>query len=201
MNSTKVIGLTGGIGSGKSSILQLFKAKGVITYIADIEAKNLMNNDLDVKSKIIEKFGKSSYQDNILNRTYLAEQVFADKIKLAQLNAIVHPAVRQHFSEFLEKNKVPFIIYENAILFENGFDKYCDYIITVTAPEATRIQRVVQRDSTSEGKVLQIISHQWSDEQKASKSDFVIVNIDWKETLQQFEDIYKKIVTLTSLEK
>lgn len=198
MKSTLVIGLTGGIGSGKSSIMQLFENKGVEVYYADREAKRIMQQHNKVITQIIRYFGEESYIDGVLNTKHIAAQVFVNPNKLQHLNSIVHPEVQHHFKQFLNKSKAPFVVYENAILFENGFDKNCDYILTVTAPLALRIQRVMKRDGVSEEQVKQRVQNQWSDEDKITKSDFVIENIEWEQTLIQFEIVFKKIVSLVA---
>lgn len=195
----KVIGLTGGIGSGKTSVLQLFINKGIPVYIADIEAKRLMQSDKTLIKKIKECFGELSYtKDNQLNREYLASQVFGNSKKLAQLNALVHPVVHKDLETFKKKQTSKFFIYENAILFENGSYKYCDYIITVTAPIDTRIKRVVIRDQVTEKQVKNRMQHQWDDALKIKKSDFVIENLNWETTEKQVAKLYQKLLDLSS---
>ena len=197
MKRTKVVGLTGGIGSGKSSVLQLFKNKGVTVYVADMEAKNLMQHDENLMNEIIQAFGEKSYENGVLNRVFLANEVFKNTDKLKILNSLVHPAVQKHFKQFLKEINIPFMIYENAILFEKGFDKNCDYIITITAPKELKISRVMERDSFTKQQVLDRMHNQWEDEAKIQKSDFVIENINWENTVKQVEEIYSKLVKLT----
>jgi len=175
---TKIIGLTGGIGSGKTTVANLFSTFGIPVYITDIEARNLMQS-VAVINQIKNIFGNSVFEKDLLIKDKLSEIVFKDKNKLAQLNAIVHPAVKEHFQQWLLEHKsYPFIIYETAILFESGSYKDCDFIITVVAPLETRIQRVIKRDKTTREKVLERIKNQWNDEQKSSKSDFILENIN-----------------------
>jgi len=175
---TKIIGLTGGIGSGKTTVANLFMSFGIPVYITDQEARNLMQT-AEVLDKIKNVFGTSIFDNNVLVREKLSEIVFNDTDKLAQLNAIVHPVVKQHFKEWLLNHEnVPFIIYESAILFESGSYKDCDFIINVVAPLETRIQRVIERDNTTREKVLDRMKNQWNDEQKSSKSDFIIENVN-----------------------
>ena len=186
-----IIGLTGGIGSGKTTIANHFKSLGIPIYIADEEAKKLMQSDEIVKA-IKERFGADLFENDILNRGKLAEAVFNDPDKLKQLNAIVHPAVKNHFKQWiLEHNEFPTVIYEAAILFESGSYKDFDTIITVTAPIETRIQRVIARDNTSREQVLKRIEAQWTDEQRISKSDFVIENESIEKSLIEIERILK----------
>jgi dephospho-CoA kinase len=175
---TKIIGLTGGIGSGKTTIANHFKAAGIPIYIADDEARLLMQSS-EIIQEIKNTFGQIVFDNAILNRQKLAEIVFNNPEKLKQLNSIIHPAVKKHFANWvLNFKKEPFVIYEAAILFESGSYKNCDKIITVTAPIELRIERVVKRDKTTPEQVLSRINAQWNDEQRISKSDFVIENIN-----------------------
>ena len=188
---TKIIGLTGGIGSGKTTIANEFRSLGIPVYIADDEARKLMQSSVVIDAiKII--FGHAVFDDNQLNREKLAQIVFNDPEKLEQLNAIVHPAVKKHFSEWiLNQKESPFIIYEAAILFESGGYKNCDLIITVTAPLEIRIQRVMERDKTTREQVLKRINMQWNDEKRILKSDFVIKNTNIEETKSEIVKILK----------
>ncbi|MBG6110110.1 dephospho-CoA kinase [Flavobacterium sp. CG_23.5] len=188
---TKIIGLTGGIGTGKTTIANEFRSLGVPVYIADDEARKLMQSS-DVIDAIKIVFGHAVFDDNQLNREKLAQIVFNDPEKLEQLNAIVHPAVKKHFSEWiLNQKESPFIIYEAAILFESGGYKNCDLIITVTAPLEIRIQRVMERDKTTREQVLKRINMQWNDEKRILKSDFVIKNTNIEETKSEIVKILK----------
>lgn len=173
---TKIIGLTGGIGSGKTTVANEFATLGIPVYIADLEAKKLMQTD-SVLNQIKEEFGSTVFDKGVLLRDKLSEIVFNDKKKLAKLNNIVHPAVKLHFKEWLlEHQNNPCVIYESAILFESGSYKECDYIVNVVAPLEIRIQRVIERDKTTREKVLERVKNQWNDEEKSSKSDFIVKN-------------------------
>ncbi|MFV8346402.1 dephospho-CoA kinase [Flavobacterium sp. ZB4P13] len=173
---TKIIGLTGGIGSGKTTIANYFESFGIPVYIADDEARKIMQTS-EIIVAIKNVFGNAVFEKEILNREKLAKIVFNDPEKLEKLNNIVHPAVKKHFDQWLiQHKKVSYIIYEAAILFESGGYKNCDLIITVTAPIESRIQRVVERDKTTRELVLKRINAQWTDEQRISKSDFSIEN-------------------------
>ena len=173
---TKIIGLTGGIGSGKTTVANEFSSLGVPVYITDLEAKNLMQSDA-VLNQIKVEFGSTVFNKGTLLREKLSEIVFNNDEKLAKINSIVHPAVKEHFKGWLlEHQNNPVVIYESAILFESGSYKECDFIINVEAPLEVRIQRVVERDNTTREKVLERIKNQWNDEEKSSKSDFVIKN-------------------------
>jgi len=192
-----VIGLTGGIGAGKSTVAGFFKELGVPVYVADIEAKRLMHTSKVVKRKLIEEFGEKAFLDNKLNRSYLAAIVFNDKAKLAAINAIVHPSVANSFKRWTRKQQSFYVIQENAILFENNTVHNFDYIITVTAPLEVKIARVMARDNAKKSEVLARIQHQMPDEEKAKKSDFVIQNDALAITQKQVQKIHKKIMKLS----
>src|SRR3970040_3104675 len=188
---TKIIGLTGGIGSGKTTIANHFRSLGVPVYIADDEARIIMQSE-EVISSIKESFGGTIFEDGILNRARLAEIVFGDPVKLKLLNESVHPAVKKHFKQWLlDHEKFPLVVYEAAILFESGNYKDFDWIITVSAPLESRIQRVIERDGVTREQVLERIKAQWTDEQRVSKSDFVIENIDPEIAKRKTEEILK----------
>ena len=188
---TKVIGLTGGIGSGKTTIANYFNSKGVPLYIADDEAKTILYTPAAIK-EVQEQFGDIVMTNGIPDRAKLAAVVFNDAEKLQKLNSIIHPKVLKHFNEWLEKHSgEKFIIREAAILFESGRYKDCDAIILVTAPKELRISRVVERDATTREKVLQRMSAQWDDEKKAAMSDFIITNTDIEIAKKQADEILK----------
>jgi dephospho-CoA kinase len=188
---TKIIGLTGGIGSGKSTIAKHIASLGIPVYIADDEAKKLMNSS-DIIAKIQTSFGSEVISNEKINREALAKIVFQNPEKLKILNSIIHPAVKLHFDNWLQSQKNhPFVVKEAAILFESGSYKDCDIIITVSAPIEERIHRVMKRDKSSKKAILNRINNQWTDEQRISKSDYVITNITLKEALNQTEEILK----------
>jgi dephospho-CoA kinase len=189
---TKIIGLTGGIGSGKSTVASYIASKGIPVYIADEEAKKIMELP-EVVLEVQQIFDENILHENKqLNRTKIADIVFKNPQKLQELNAVIHPKVNQHFKEWLkQQEQFPFIIKEVAILFETGGDAACDKIILVTAPEEERIKRVVKRDKTASINVKNRIKNQLSDSEKIKKSDFVIINIDWKNTIQQVDEVLK----------
>ena len=191
-----VVGLTGGIGSGKSTILKCFKSFGIPVYIADDEAKKLMNRSKVIQRKLIKLFGEKAYADGVLNRPYLASQIFNDKTLLSKMNAVVHPKVALHFKRWLKKQNAEYVIKEVAIIFENNLQDQYDYIITVVADEDLRMQRVMKRDNVSQEKVKAIIKNQWSDAEKIAKSDFVIVNDDLNVAKKQALDIHNKLLKI-----
>jgi dephospho-CoA kinase len=173
---TKIIGLTGGIGSGKTTLATYLKSLGIPVFIADDEAKKLMQSP-EVVAEIQTFFGKVIFENGVLNRQQLAAIVFSNSEKLSQLNAIIHPAVKKHFEIWLGQYlSEPFVVYEAAILFESGSYQNCDYIITITAPLEDRISRVMQRDNSSRDQVMERINAQWTDDQRAAKSNYVIDN-------------------------
>ncbi|WP_017497135.1 dephospho-CoA kinase [Flavobacterium sp. WG21] len=187
----KIIGLTGGIGSGKTTIANYFAEMGVPLYIADDEAKKVMQSEKIVK-QIKLAFGDSLFENDVLNRAKLAEIVFNDADKLAALNAIVHPAVKEDFELWLLKNKkYHYVIYEAAILFESGRYKDCDVVVTVIAPEEMRIERVIKRDKTTREQVLSRMKMQWDDEKRISLSNFVINNSNLKIAREEVVKILK----------
>lgn len=174
----KIVGLTGGIGSGKSTAARMFADLGVPVYNSDLEAKQLMHTSIKVKEQIINLLGKDTYVNNVLNREYIAQKVFADVSLLKQLNNIVHPAVRKHFLEWTKKQKAPYVIQESAIIFENENQDFYDYIILVTAPLEVKIDRILKRDNTTREKILSRMDSQWTDEKKEKMSDFKLINED-----------------------
>lgn len=192
----KIVGLTGGIGSGKTTVAKQFQALGIPVYIADEEAKKLMNRSKIIKRKLIALFGDEAYKDNTLNRPFLADKIFNNAENLEKMNAVVHPKVASHFKNWVKKQTTPYVLKESAILFENGAYKDCDLIITVTAPLELRKKRLLKRDNTTLEKIQAIINNQWSDESKISKSHFVITNKDLEETKQQVQLTHNKIVNL-----
>lgn len=189
-----VVGLTGGIGSGKTTVAGFFKTLGIPVYIADDEAKKLMNTAQDLVAGITELFGPEAYKNHKLNRPFIAETIFNDAALLQQMNALVHPKVAEHFKQWANKQIAPYVIKEAAVLFENGSYKSCDFTITVTADEAVRMARVLKRDHTTEKKVKAIMENQWPDDKKIALSDFVIENTDLEATKKQVVEIHQTIL-------
>jgi dephospho-CoA kinase len=187
---TKIIGLTGGIGSGKTTVAKYMESKGIPVYISDSEAKKVMDLP-NIMAKIATVFGAEVINANAkLDREKLAAIVFNNPEKLKQLNAIVHPAVKEHYDHWVQKNSSkPFIVKETAILFESGSYKDCDVIISVIAPIETRISRVLKRDSTTKEKILQRINNQLSDEERIERSNYVINNDNFDITKKKVDEI------------
>ncbi len=190
---TKIIGLTGGIGSGKSTIANHFKSHGIPVYIADDASRNVTESP-EIRNQIKNQFGTDVFEGTVLNRQKLAQLVFSNPEKLEQLNAIIHPAVKADFEVWLAQHADALIaIKEAAVLFESGSYKNCDAIITVTAPEEVRIARVMKRDGVTREEVLRRIANQWTDAQRIAKSDYVIDNENWDEAKAQADKILKKL--------
>ncbi|MCX2681690.1 dephospho-CoA kinase [Galbibacter sp. EGI 63066] len=189
-----IVGLTGGIGSGKSTVASVFVELGIPVFIADTEGKRLMRESSEVKNAIVSAFGKEAYIEDNPNRKYLADLVFNDPKKLEQLNAIIHPAVGVSFKKWYQEQEAPYVVKEAAVLFESGADKDCDVIIIVTAPLETRIHRVVERDQTTREAVMERIENQWSEEEKIKRADFVIENIDMETTRLTTTEIHEQLL-------
>lgn len=177
-----IVGLTGGIGSGKSTVAKFLRTLGVPVYDSDAQAKRLMESSKKIRNKIIALLGEEAYDGESLNRPFIAKAVFADKDLLEKLNGIVHPAVRKHFIKWSEKQNHPYVVQETALLFENKADYLYDKIILVTAPKKMRVARVMNRDKSSEKQVLSRIENQLEDKVKIERSDYIIENIDLEET-------------------
>jgi len=193
---TKIIGLTGGIGSGKSRIAKAFSSLGVPCYIADMEAKKIMVENVDVKKKIIALFGEMAYNNKKLNRGYIGNIVFKNSDMLTALNGIVHPAVAEHFAHWLSLQIFPYVIKEVAILFETGGHTQVNKTLLITAPKQLRIQRVMQRDGCTKEGVITRMANQWEDEQRIPLADYVLNNVDWNISLQQIELLHSQFLSL-----
>lgn len=191
-----VIGLTGGIGSGKTTVARMFSELGIPIYIADLEAQVLIKRSKVIRRKLLALFGDKAYINGELNKPYIASQIFGDPELLSQMNAIIHPKVRSHFKRWLKKQSAPYVIYEAAILFEHNGHEHCDYVITVTAPKNERIKRVIKRDNSRREQVEAIMDNQWTDEQKIKLSDFVIKNSTLRKTRELVKDIHLRILNL-----
>ncbi|MEO1487370.1 MAG: dephospho-CoA kinase [Bacteroidota bacterium] len=191
------IGLTGGIGSGKSTVANMFRDLAVPVYDSDERAKVLMNQSETLRKDITVLFGESAYVNNGLNRPWIAQQVFGNVALLEQLNGLVHPAVREDFILWSEAQTTPYIIQETALIFENNMEAYYDGIILVTAPKTIREERVMARDGVTREKVQQRMAHQLEDEIKRGKSQFIIENTTLEDTLKQVRKIHKELLLLS----
>lgn len=195
-----LVGITGGIGSGKSTVCQIFQILGVPIYSADDRAKWLMANSSSLKAEIIREFGSESYlPDGSVNRSFLAEKVFSDPEKVKKINALVHPVVGLDFKNWAENSQVPYVLKEAALLFESGSAKELDFIINVSSPLKVRVARILMRDPhRSEDQIHHIIDQQLPDEEKNELADFVIKNADNKLLIPQVLSIHEKLLTAAS---
>jgi dephospho-CoA kinase len=193
------VGLTGGIGSGKSTVCKVFSLLGIPVYAADDRAKWLMANESSLKTQISSTFGPNAYTtEGGLNREFLATTVFSNPAQLAALNALVHPAVAKDFEAWASKQTAPYLIKEAALLFETGSAQHLDYVINVSSPLKIRMARVLFRDShRTEAQVNQIIDQQLPDEQKNEQADFTIKNTDNKLILPQVLALHAQLSTAT----
>jgi dephospho-CoA kinase len=193
----KIIGLTGGIGSGKTRVVKVFSDLGVPCYIADNAAKELMAKQASLIKQIKDLFGAKAYNTQGLNRAYIGEVVFSDPQKLQALNAIVHPAVAKDFSLWLALQKAPYVIKEVAILFETGGYKAIDQTLLITAPKEVRLQRAMQRDQVAKEVILARMNHQWEDEQRIPLANHIINNDIWEETLKEIKRLHTYFLSLS----
>lgn len=191
----KIIGLTGGIGSGKSTVGTMFQKLGVPVYNSDDQAKRLMNTSKKIKEQLIALFGEEAYVEEGLNRDFIAKKVFNDSDLLSQLNAIVHPAVRRDFKIWSKKQKTPYVIQETALLFENKAQELYDKTIVVVAPKELRIERLLKRDKTTKEQIESRMKNQLDDATKLKLADFSIENIEIERTRSKVQKIHQSILT------
>ena len=184
------VGLTGGIGSGKTTVAEIFYSLGVPVYNSDERAKYLMENDPSLRVAIIEYFGEESYRSEGLNRLYLSKEVFTDRTKLQKLNSLVHPFVGNDFALWCAKQSAPFVVKEAAILIESGAYKGLDKIIIVTASENTRMDRVMDRDDAKASEVRDRINNQMADSERLKYADFIIDNDGKQMLISQVKEIF-----------
>lgn len=170
------IGLTGGIGSGKTTVARIFSVLDIPVYDSDSASKRLMAEDEVLKDKIIQSFGKESYLNGSLNRKYLSEQVFSDQKKIELLNSIVHPATIKDAEEWMKKQNTPYLIKEAALIFESGSNRFLDKVIGVSSPLSLRMERTMKRSSISAEQVKSRIALQMDEEEKMSLCDYIIIN-------------------------
>ena len=191
------IGLTGGIGSGKTMGSKIFAEKGYKIFNSDEIAKIIIKNDYSVKNSIINFFGTNSYIGDDLNSRYISEIIYSDKVKLNYLNSIVHPMVFHQFEKFLKSNLNSKILVESAILFESNFYKMLDDNILLISPKADRISRIIKRDNINRTEIEKIMSVQWTDKKKINLATYVIENINFAETSMQILSLISKIELLS----
>lgn len=194
------IGITGGIGSGKSFVAKIFEMYGIPVYYADKEAKRLMYQSQTLKSSIKDLLGNEAYHRNgRLNRPYIASKIFAEKKLLKKMNGLVHPAVKVDFLKWAERQTAPYVLEESAIIFENGLDKGFDKVILVVADKEVRIQRVMKRDKISKEQVKARMKQQFTDEKKVPLADYIIDNSGGKKDglIKQLNALHHKLLELT----
>lgn len=192
------VGLTGGIGSGKSTVAGYFRELGVPVYDSDSRARDLMEQNPALRHQITALLGADAYKGGKLNRSYVAGRVFADPDLLASLNALVHPAVRLDFLAWSEAQQSPYVVQEAAILFENGGYRQLDQMVLVTAPESLRLRRVMKRDGASEAAVRARMNNQWDDAQKRPLAGFVVENTRRQSARAQVRKIHQKLLSLAT---
>ena len=190
---TITVGITGGIGSGKSTVCEIFRILGIPIFEADKVAKNLMNENSVIRQNLIEWFGNEIYSENQLNRKLLAELIFNNNSLLNKVNSLVHPIVREEFEKWKKKQETVYSVYEAAIMFESGFYKLMDFTVLITAPEQIRINRVMKRDNLSQDQVVARINNQWTDDEKRKLATTVIINDNKNLIIPRIIEIDKKL--------
>lgn len=193
------LGLTGGIGSGKSTVARIFEVMGIPVYYADEAAKEIMNTDKELRWQVIAAFGDEAYTGNILNRKHISSIVFKDKEKLVLLNELVHPATIRAADEWMNKQTTPYALKEAAIIFESGSDKQLDYVIGVHAPQEIRITRTMQRDNITRDEVLKRMNNQMDEEAKMELCNFVIQNDERHALIPQVMALHHQLIALKNL--
>jgi dephospho-CoA kinase len=190
------IGLTGGIGSGKSTVAKVFEILGIPVYYADDAAKRLMNTDAELKQEIIRHFGDRSYTGGQLDRSYIAQTVFENKENLQLLNSLVHPVTKSDAEKWMDRQTAPYAIKEAALIFESGVQDSLDFVIGVSAPPSLRISRTMKRDGISREEVLVRMKNQLEEEIKMGLCDFVIYNDEQHAVLNQVLELHQKLLLL-----
>ena len=190
------IGLTGGIGSGKSTVAAIFEVLGIPVYYSDKASKRLMAENAPLKSSIIHHFGAKAYTNNVLNRKYLAGEVFNDDEKIKLLNSLVHPATIKDAADWMQMQTAPYAIKEAALIFESGSNEYLDYVIGVQAPKELRIQRSMDRDGITAKEVEARMSKQMDDDEKLRLCDFVIANDEQQMVIPQVLALHEKFLKI-----
>jgi dephospho-CoA kinase len=191
----KKIGLTGGIGSGKSTVARIFEVLGIPVYYADESSRRLMSEDAELKEKIIKAFGATAYTNGKLNRKYLSDAVFKDEQKIKLLNSYVHPATIKDAAEWMQKQNAPYIIKEAALIFESGSNKDLDYVIGVRSPENLRIKRVMSRDNISEEQVRARMNKQMDENAKLNLCNYILVNDEQHLLIPQVLALHEKFLS------
>lgn len=187
------VGITGGIGSGKSTVCAILAEFGVAVYDSDSRAKRLMNEDNTLRERLVERFGSEVYCAEGLNRIYLAERVFGNPEELKALNAIVHPAVMDDFDRWALEQEGSYVVLESAILFEASLDRRVDVSVAVMAPEELRIERAMQRDGAQREQIVARMNNQISDQERVERAKYTIVNIDIDNLRSDVEQLHRRL--------
>lgn len=185
------IGITGGIGSGKSTVARIFQVLGIPVYIADDAAKRLMNDDVALKENIIEAFGKEAYSTGILNRKFLAAQIFNNPKKIELLNSLVHPVTIRDAAAWMQKQNAPYLIKEAALIFESGSNQFLDKVIGVKSPLKLRVERTMKRNNLTAKEVEARIKWQMDEEEKLALCDYIIVNDEQQMLIPQVLSLHQ----------
>jgi len=192
------IGITGGIGSGKTTVARVFQTLGIPVFDADTVAKNIMQNDENVRQQLIQHFGEKVFESGQLNRQYLSSVVFTDEHQLKLLNGIVHPATIRAAEEWVKKQNAPYVIEEAALLFESGANKQLDVVIGVQAPLEIRIRRVMQRNRFSREQIMERVEKQMNETEKMQLCNYVIVNDEKQFIIPQVLALHQRFISLQS---
>jgi dephospho-CoA kinase len=192
------IGLTGGIGSGKTTVARIFEVLGIPVYYADDAAKKLMNENEHLKNSIIKAFGTDAYSNNTLNREFVSNVVFKDTEKLNALNSIVHPATINDAIKWFKDQNAPYVIKEAALIFESGSQKELDFVIGIKSPVELRIQRAMARDHISVEKVRSRMDNQMNEDEKMRLCDYVIVNDEQEMLIPQVLTLHERFLKLST---
>ena len=185
------VGITGGIGSGKSTVCRLFEQNGIAVYDSDARAKALMAESATLREQLVAEFGAECYNDQGLNRAYLAGRVFGDEVELRRLNGIVHPAVKDDFRRWADAQRGAYVVLESAILFESGFDAEVDTTLAVMAPMEERLRRTAERDGTDMEAIKRRMEHQLSDDELHARAARTIVNLRMDYLESDVEQLHK----------
>lgn len=187
------VGLTGGIGSGKSTVAELLRDRGIAVYDSDSRAKMLMVNDESLRAALANAFGAECYTEEGLNRAWLAERVFTSAEELGRLNAIVHPAVMRDFAAWAEAQEGEYVVLESAILLEAGLESHVDVVVAVMAPKGVRIERAMKRDGATAEQIEERMRNQMSDDERTERAKYAIVNIDLEELEEDVEQLHRRL--------
>lgn len=187
------VGLTGGIGSGKSTVAELLRDRGIAVYDSDSRAKMLMVNDESLRAALANAFGAECYTEEGLNRAWLAERVFTSAEELGRLNAIVHPAVMRDFAAWSEAQEGDYVVLESAILLEAGLESHVDVVVAVMAPKGVRIERAMKRDGATAEQIEERMRNQMSDDERTERAKYAIVNIDIEELEEDVEQLHRRL--------